>query len=84
MKHDDAPYRRWNPQPAFLAVIHHPATPGKQYTVRHGQGGEPFQAWYSYGNVWHEILPDANGDGTNELGPKIGITLDLQWLSMTP
>lgn len=79
MKYDTVPYRRWDPQAEFYSVIHHPATPGNHYIVRHGATGEPFQAWYSHGHEWFKVLPDANGDGTRELGPKLWGTLDLQW-----
>lgn len=82
MKYEPAPYRRWDPKPTFFAIIHHPATPGTHYTVRHGQDGEPFDAWYSFSREWFKVLPDVNGDGTRELGPKLGTTLDLQWKGM--
>ena len=79
MKYEEPSWKRWDPKPEFYSVIHHPATPGNHYVVRHGVTGEPFQAWYSHGREWFKVLPDANGDGTRELGDKIGITLDLQW-----
>ena len=72
-------YRRWEPPRVFVKVIMNSPTPKQSYRVRQGPHGEPFDAYLSEDHRWHKVLPDANGDGTRELGPMIGLTLDLEY-----
>lgn len=67
------------PRLQWFRVIDHAAERGRKHAVRHGATGEPFRAWLDQDNQWFEVNPDVDGDGTEELGQKIGVTLDLQW-----
>jgi hypothetical protein len=59
MKHDDAPYRRWNPLPSWLQAHFHPPERGHLYDVKVGSDGVPFKAYLSYDGVWRH--GSANG-----------------------
>ena len=72
MKHNDAPYRRWNPTPTWLRADQHPPERGQIHTVKKLENGEPFQAYLSHNGVW--LFKD-----------KYGLSFDpglfLYWLS---
>lgn len=72
--------RRLDPHQVWWAhAIFHPAKTGKIYTVRQGADGPEFNAYYSHSGIWHEMLPDADGDGTRELGPRLRETQRLHY-----
>ena len=78
--YEPAPYRRWDPKPWWAQPVFHPPTPGTSYTARLFESGTPFDAWYSHSGEWFLVLPDANGDGTRELGARIRETGHLYYL----
>lgn len=59
-------------------VIYSTPVPGKIYTVRYGDD-EPFKAWFSDDRVWRRIDPDIDGDGLDELGPRLPDTQRLHF-----
>jgi hypothetical protein len=63
----------------WFKLIDHAPGVGQRHLVRHGVNGTPFQAWQSEDYRWFKTLDDQDGDGTRELGERVGITLDLQW-----
>lgn len=72
MKHDDAPYRRWNPQPSWLQAAFHPPERGQLYDVKIHSDGVPFKAYLSYDGVWRH-------GSTN--GAQLATVTYLFWLS---
>lgn len=64
MKHDEAPYRRWDPKPAWLDVHFHPPKRGVMHIVKRFQDGVPFKATFGRDGFWRDegglILSDAD------------------------
>ena len=64
MKHDDAPYRRWDPKPAWLAVHFFPPERYVFHTVKRGEDGMPFKAKLGSDGYWRDegelIINNAN------------------------
>lgn len=79
------PYRRVRQQESWLSPFHHPPKPGTIYWISYGDllgHDDRFEAYYTAGCEWRQILPDANGDGTRELGPKLTRTQGLVYLTL--
>lgn len=74
------PSTRWNPTAAWLQPFFHPPTPGATYLVRQGTDGAPFYAYFTDDRLWRHVLPDANADGTRELGERLAETNRLYYL----
>lgn len=60
-------------------ILNDPPIANRVYLVKHRAGGEPFYAYQDFGYVWYEVLPDANADGTRELGHKLRTFMDLHY-----
>lgn len=69
MKHDEAPYRRWDPKPAWLAVDFHPPEKHTFLTVKYFENGEPFKAKLGSDGHWRD-----------ETGMVIGSGYGFYWL----
>lgn len=83
--YEPAPHKRYEPPRAFVKIILNSPASKQTYRVRHGPHGEPFDAFLSEDRRWYRVLPDADGDGTRELGPMIGLTLNLEYeTALTP
>jgi hypothetical protein len=67
MKYDVASHKRWNPQPSWQSIEHHPPPRHEFVTVRRFHDGTPFKAKHS-GEFWR----DEAGLIVNDQG--------LQWL----
>ena len=78
-------YRRWEPPRVWVRAMMNSPTPKTVYKVRLGRGLDEFQAYYSDDFRWFRVLPDADGNGTRELGPMISMTLNLEYeTALTP
>ena len=62
------------------AIYGQPATAGI-FLVRQGTEGEPFYARWMEDGIWRALKPDANGDGTRELGDRLSETNRLYYIA---